>query len=228
MNLPFTEEQFLNVFRDYNVSVWPMQVFLVLTGLAAVFFAVVPRRASGRIITGILSFLWLWIGAVYHLLFFRTINPAAVLFGALFLLQGLLFVYAGLVRKSLGFHFRTDAYGLTGAALLLYAFVVYPTLGYILGHGYPSSPTFGLPCPTTIFTFAILLWAERRVPVYILVIPFLWSLLGFSAAISLGIFEDIGLLVAGVVATGLVIIRNRTVRRAREHAESHKPVEYVG
>jgi len=29
MNSPFTVEQFLNVFKDYNESVWPIQVVFI-------------------------------------------------------------------------------------------------------------------------------------------------------------------------------------------------------
>lgn len=210
--MPFTREQFLSVFQDYNLSVWPMQVVLVLFGLTAVYLAVDRRKYSNKIIPGVLSFLWLWMGVVYHFLFFRAINPAATVFAALFVVQGIVLAFSGLIRNSLSFEFRSDAYGLTGGALLLYALVVYPILGYLQGHGYPQSPTFGLPCPTTIFTFALLLWADKRVPVYVLVVPFFWSLLGSSAAASLGILEDIGLLVAGLCGTVLVIVRNRRMR----------------
>ena len=141
----------------------------------------------------------------------RSIPPHTV-FAALFVVQGIVLAFSGLIRNSLSFEFRSDAYGIAGGVLLLYALIVYPILGYLQGHGYPQSPTFGLPCPTTIFTFALLLWADKRVPVYVLVVPFLWSLLGSSAALSLGILEDIGLLVAGLCGTVLVIVRNRRMR----------------
>jgi hypothetical protein len=43
--------------------------------------------------------------------------------------------------------------------------VVYPLLGIRFGHSYPRAPLFGVaPCPTTIFTFGLLLWATRSVP----------------------------------------------------------------
>lgn len=40
-------------------------------------------------------------------------------------------------------------YGMTGSLLMLYAMMIYPALGYFLGHVYPKAPTFGVPCPTT-------------------------------------------------------------------------------
>jgi hypothetical protein len=60
----------------------------------------------------------------------------------------------------------------------------------------------------TIFTFGLLLWTERPVPRMLLVIPLLWSLLGVSAAIALDVGEDLGLVVAGLLATALLLWRD--------------------
>jgi hypothetical protein len=88
--------------------------------------------------------------------------------------------------------------------------IIYPVIGIFLGHGYPNSPCFGIaPCPATIFTFGLLLWTDKKVPKYVLIIPLLWSFLGPIAAMKLGIREDIGLLVAGVTGTVLLIVRDR-------------------
>ena len=214
MNLPFTTEQFLEVFRNYNLSVWPMQVVLFLLGVVAVYLGRKSSPASGKFISAILAFLWLWMGVVYHLVNFSTINKAAYAFGVLCIVQGLVFLYAGVFKASLSFQYRSDRYGFAGAILILYAMVVYPVLGYLFGHVYPQSPTFGLPCPTTIFTFGILLWTDSKVPPLVFAIPFLWSIIGSSAALSLGIKEDIGLFVAGLAGTILIIMRNKINNRA--------------
>jgi hypothetical protein len=44
----------------------------------------------------------------------------------------------------------------------------------------------------------------------LIVIPLLWSIIGFMAALNFGIYEDIGLLIAGVCGSFLVLIRNRS------------------
>ncbi|MCU0579417.1 MAG: DUF6064 family protein, partial [Desulfobacterota bacterium] len=69
--------------------------------------------------------------------------------------------------------------------------------------------TFGVPCPTTIFTFGILLFTSGRLPKTVLAIPFIWSIIGFTAALTLGILEDIGLLVAGLFGTAAIVIWDR-------------------
>ncbi len=208
MSLPFSTDQFLDVFAKYNIAVWPTQFVFYLLGLLCIVVAVRRARWSSRIINSILSMFWLWMGVAYHFLFFSKINQAAWLFGSIFILQSLVFIYAGVITGKLSFHFPRDLYGIGGTVILAYAFIIYPALGYLVGRKYPAAPTFGLPCPTTIFTFGILLWANPIVPGYVLTVPLVWSLIGFFAALSLNIPEDVGLLSAGLAGTMLIVLRN--------------------
>ncbi len=203
--MPFTIEQFLDVFTAYNRAVFPMQLILAAAALVAMFLAVKPSKNSNKSISAILAFFWLWMGAAYHLLFFSRINPAAFFFGAFFIFQAVILFYAGVLKDELSFRFRFDPSGAVGILLILYALVVYPLLGFVFGHVYPPSPTFGLPFPTTIFTFGLLLWADKKVPWYVLTIPLLWSFIGVAAELSLGIREDIALPLAGIIGTAILL-----------------------
>lgn len=211
MKAPFSVEQFLEVFRNYNESIFPIQVLLYLLGQLVIFLAIKPGFKSDRIINGILAFLWLWMGIVYHLIFFTTINKGAFVFGAAFIGQGILFMMLGVLKDRLTFKFRFDRYGITGIILIIFALIVYPMIGYVLDHRYPWSPTFGLPCPTTIFTFGLLMFTDKKCPVAILVIPFIWSIIGFTAAFHFGIVEDTGLLVSGLLSLSMLIFRYRNL-----------------
>jgi hypothetical protein len=210
MQLPFTIEQFLQVFAQYNRAVWPLQIVLNLLALIASIAAIKKIQYSDKLISLILTLLWLWIGVVYHLLYFSAINQAAYAFGILYIIQAGLFFIAGVLKPQLTFRYQTDVYGIIGSLFIVYALIIYPILGHLLGHQYPQSPTFGLPCPTTIFTFGLLLWTNKVVPKYILIIPLIWSVIGVGAALSLTIREDFGLLLAGVVGTLLIVIRDRS------------------
>jgi hypothetical protein len=143
---------------------------------------------------------------VYHFVFFTQINPAAWLFGAVFLAGGAAFLWLGIIRPRLRFGAVGGIRGALGWLLVVFALVIYPAIGYALGHRYPTSPTFGLPCPTTIFTIGLLLFAEPPVPRVVFVVPVLWAAVGSLAAFSLVVFEDLALIVAGVIglATALV------------------------
>jgi hypothetical protein len=198
MNIPFTIDQFLTVFENYNMSVWPVQIVFNLLALLMILFTIKKRKITDKINAGILAFFWIWIGIVYHWIFFTPINKAAYVFGLLFILQGLIFIFGGLIKKQIAFNLNFSIYSVTGGVFIFYALIIYPLLGHYLGHVYPASPTFGLPCPTTIFTFGILLFTDKKLPKYVLIIPFLWSIIGFSAALNLSIFEDFGLGFAGI------------------------------
>jgi hypothetical protein len=129
------------------------------------------------------------------------------------IIQGLLFFSNGVLQPKLSFKPQLNAYALTGGFFILYGMLIYPVLGHFLGHVFPSAPTFGVPCPTTIFTFGLLLWTDNKLAKYLLVIPLLWSLLGFSAAWQWGVLEDIMLVVAGLVTTTMIVYRDRTAKK---------------
>ena len=221
MNLPFTIQQFLQIFKDYNLTVWPMQLVLNLLALVVVFLIFKDNKSSDKAISAILAFFWLWMGIVYHIMFFSSINSAANIFGIFFILQALFFIYFGVIRNKLSFDFKITSFTITGIAFILYALIIYPVLGYYFGHVYPQSPTFGAPCPTTIFTFGILIFAGSKLPKLVFVIPLLWSLLGASAAINLSISEDYGLLIAGIVGSTLIMIKDYKFK-SREMEEPGK------
>ncbi len=208
MNPPFIAEQFMNVFKSYNQTIFPMQIVLFLLAIFALYFVFRKNRFSDRIVSGILGLLWLWTGVVYHLIFFTRINNAAYIFAAAVILQGLLFLFAGSLQNRLIFRLHSDAYATTGWIFIFYALLIYPVLGGLMGHIYPYSPTFGAPCPTTIFTFGLLLLTVRTVPKYLLIIPLLWSFVGFSAALNFGFWEDTGLLLAGIVCTTMIFFKD--------------------
>lgn len=209
MQLPFSLGDFLNVFKTYNQSIFPLQIVFYFIAFLSVFFLFTGNKNLNKIISITLSFFWLWMGIVYHIIFFSTINKTAYIFGAFFIFQGIMFAVCGLIRKKLSFEYRKSNFNYMGIIFLLYALIIYPVLGYNLGHVYPYSPTFGLPCPTTIFTFGILLFTNEKMPVHLLIIPLLWSVIGFTAALNLTIYEDTGLLIAGLTTFTLLLISNR-------------------
>lgn len=200
MNIPFTIEEFLDVLQRYNEAVWPTQLLLLILPLAT---AVAILRGPGvtRSPAFILAILWLWMGVVYHLHFFRSINPAAVLFGALFVIQAGLFAWLAIREPVTRFSVEGDANSLVGGLMILFSLAIYPALGYMVGHRYPAAATFGLPCPTTLFTLGLLLWARPAPPRVVLVIPLLWSLIATVAALQLDMVEDLSLPAAAILAT---------------------------
>lgn len=210
--LPFTSEQFFGVFGAYNEAVWPAQLVLLALAVLALVLVAFPRAWSGRTISAILAILWAWLALAYHLAFFASINPLAYVFGAASAFGALLFWWHGMVRRRLHFRVTRSARTVAGVALAAFALVIYPAWSVYAGHGYPAMPTFGLPCPTTLFTIGLLAFLVPPYPRITLVVPVLWCLVGAQAAFLLGVRQDLGLLVAAAV--GAILFARSSVRPA--------------
>ena len=212
MALPFTVEQFYGVLRDYNAAVWPAQWILVALALSATVAALKPRPWSGVAVTAILGLLWTWIALAYHLAFFSRVSPAADGFAALSAAGAMVFLWQGVVRRRLTFHWAPGPKAIAGIVLIAFALVVYPVWSAYAGHPYPTTPTFGLPCPTTIFTIGLLCFAEASTPRSPLIVPVLWCGVGAQAAFLLGVQPDLGLIAAGMVGLALLLPLGRPFR----------------
>ncbi len=211
-------EELLAVFGTYNLAIWPLQLIAYLLGFLAVFLSVRTTKHSSRIIAAILSFYWLWTAVVFCVLFWGPSYTLAYGFAAMGTIQGVVLLVVGVLKPRLSFRFQPDAYGVVGILIVAYAMLGYPVLGYLLGHIYPRTVTFGLvPCPTTVFTLGLLLWTDKPVPRYVLVVPFMVAVAGLLA-VSIGLLEDVGLIVAVLAGTGLILYRD--TRRPAEEREA--------
>ncbi|MFD1096258.1 DUF6064 family protein [Salegentibacter chungangensis] len=211
METPFTIDDFFKVFGDYNSSVFPVQFTFILFGIIAVILLHKKKQISSYFITGLLGALWLWMGIVYHIYFFSSINKAAYAFGGLFIIQGLLFIiYA--FQKKLNFSIENTSSGIIGYIFILFGLIIYPLIGYSLGGSIEKTISLGLPCPTTIFTFGLFMLTTNKFPKHLLIIPTIWAIIGTSAAINFEVYQDYFMLIAAVTANIYLI-----QRKSRHH-----------
>ncbi len=224
MKLPFSRAQFFDVFAAYNRALWPAA--LVLWIVAAILAArMLGRRPPGsRLVAAYLSVLWLWTGAAYHAVFFRKINPAAAGFAILFVVEGLLLAGIATFRRglrpaahaprpvgesrSIAANWRPAA----GAALMIFA-LAYPLAAAAAGERWPRLPTFGVPCPTVLFTAGVLLRGETKLREIASVVPLVWCVFGASAAVLLAMIPDYSLWIAGIALAADIAGERRRRRR---------------
>lgn len=205
-------EDFLLVLERYNLAIWPLQIFAYVFVILALFFSFKATKYSLKIVLAILSFFWLFNGIVFGLLHWAPSHLFGYIFGICCVLQGLLFIDS-IIRSDITMGTPEKTYTFIGIVFVLYAIIGYQILGYFLGHIYPKFFPVGLvPCPTTIFTFGIFLFMNNKIPIKYYIIPLIISLGGFLAA-SMGIYEDIGLIIVGISGTILIIRRNAQFKR---------------
>jgi hypothetical protein len=205
MELPFTPDQFFSIFAEYNRGFWPVVVALWTATVAALLLTWRDPHRWSAALSFFLGALWFWNAAAYHAVLFTRINPAAWMFAALFAAQAVLFIRDGRTHRRVYFGAK-GARQVLGTALAIYA-LGYPFLTMALGHEYPATPTYGVPCPTVILTIGLLLTRRDAVPSTLAVIPILWGFIGGSAAALLQVPTDYVLLAAGVFLLMLVASR---------------------
>jgi hypothetical protein len=212
MQLPFTLEQFLDVFGTYNRTMWPGAAILWLVTLALLVRLLRGDAKASVAFSFLLAAHWVWAGVAYHFAYFSAVNPAAHLFGVVFLIQAALFAWRGGFAGAIKFEPDGSARARVGVGLMVYS-LVYPGLGLAFGLEYPRMPTFGVPCPSTILTAGALLQVRTPQVRWLAIIPLLWSVVGSSAAFLLGVRADFVLTLAG----GLVLVH---ILRPLSHASA--------
>lgn len=211
--LPFTADVLFASFAQYNRGLWPAQVLACVLALSVILLAVQPVRLGDRVIGALLAIAWLWTGVGYHYLHFQTLNFAAPVYAALFVIQGGLFVWGAAPRSGPSFRFRPDRFGWAGLTLAIVALVAWPVADVLTGHSWRSVRLVGLaPAPTTVFTFGLLLLIDGRTPVRLAIIPLLWTLVAGATAWVLSIAHDLALPVVGLVGFGMILWKNQRQR----------------
>lgn len=59
MNIPFTHEQFFRIIEQYNASLFPAQLIILILGLMALFILHSSTSSKNRIIMAFPGILWI-------------------------------------------------------------------------------------------------------------------------------------------------------------------------
>jgi hypothetical protein len=205
MKTPLTTEQFFSVFEKYNHAIFPVQIILFLLSILALILIGSKIQNKDKFVSGILGVLWLWIGIGYHIAFLSGINKVAFGFGALFILQGLFFLWEGMILYNLKFVFKMSIQAYLGYLFILYGLIIYPVVGYLIEPNLSWTISVGLPSPTIILTLGFLLLCDKKFSKYLLIIPSLWAVIGIVGVIKLGVYQDFMTLIAAIIADVMIL-----------------------
>lgn len=207
MKTPFTTEQFFNIFEKYNLALFPIQLIFILLGIIGLFLLHSRYRLKSKLTGGFLGLLWIWMGLVYHISFFSEINKAAFVFGGIFILQGLLILINTFIAEKLTFNFIPQTRDYFGYFFIVFGLLIYPVISYFAVGSAVRTIALGLPCPSTILTLGFFMLTNNKFPKYLLIIPSLWAIVGLSAAINLGVYQDFMIFVAALMANIFLVKR---------------------
>jgi hypothetical protein len=190
-----------------NAAIWPMQLVLCASAVAMVGLAFWPPRRASQLICLLAAAVFAWVGIV----FFGVIYSGMAIWAAAFIVEAILLLAAGVVRRDLVFAPRWNVASALGAVFMFYALVAYPIIEMLGGYLLRVAPLFGLAlCVTVMFAFGLLLWACPPVPLYVQLIPLAWALQAAPGNLAMGHVPDFPLILVGMITAGLIIWRDRT------------------
>ena len=209
--LLFSSGTYYRLFEIYNRAIWPAQV--VAVGLGLLILALLRRRAGGargRLVAAILAACWLWVAIAFHASRYATINWAAVYFAWAFGLEAALLIWIGVIRGGLRFEWQA------GTWIFLFALLVEPILGPLLGRSWRQVEVFGVaPDPTAVATLGVLLAARFRFRWLLMIIPVLWCAITGATLLAMKAPDFWVLPLAAVVAIALASWQRRLNPSAR-------------
>jgi hypothetical protein len=211
--LLFSPRTYYRLFEIYNAAIWPAQI--VALGLGLTIISLLGRAAAGRgrSIAAILAACWLWIAIAFHAHRYATINWAAVHFAWAFGLEAALLIWIGIVRGRLLFEQPADRASRVGPWIFLFALVVEPLVGPLLGRGWRGVEIFGVaPDPTAIATLGLLLLARVRHRWLLMVIPAIWCVITGAFLLAMKAPDFWIAPLAGVIAISLAGWQRRASR----------------
>lgn len=185
--LLFSPRTYYRLIERYNESAWPGHLVTLALGLGLAGLVRRPGPWQGRVASGILAVLWIWVAWAFFWRRYATINWAATYLGWAFAAQALLLAWAGLVSRRLRFRAGRDLGGIVGAALLVLGVAAYPAIAPLAGRAARQGEVFGIaPDPTAIATLGVLLLAEAGPRRLLAVVPILGCLLSGATLWALG------------------------------------------
>jgi hypothetical protein len=211
----------------YNVAVFPLQIIVVLSAVTLTYLVFIRTgERSDRLMKVYLSLMCAWNGLVFFFFYGRRL-PGTILGAPLFILAAILFAWdvrAGKIQFQLP-QVRWQRY-ITGFLILLS--FLYPLVGFVFGHVYPESCTFGvMPCPTTVFALALLSAALPQVDMKVYSLLLIWALPALGKCLgALDLYEDCILFWAGVYAL-FMLIRSRVAERRTRETKQREILEIV-
>jgi hypothetical protein len=218
---PIPTEQFSSIFEKYNHAIFPVQIILFLLSLLALIAIGTKIKQKDKVVAGILGVIWVWTGVVYHWAFFSSINILALGYGVVFILQGLFLVWEGVILYNLKFVFGMTVQAFFGYFFILYGLIIYPAIAYMFEPNLSGTISIGLPSPTIILTFGFMLLCDKKFSKYLLIIPSIWALIGISAVIKLGVYQDSMMFIAAIIAD-ILILRSKKPPDEKSELELEK------
>ena len=214
--LLFSRQTYYRLFELYNLEWWPLQIVALTLGVAV--FVLLRRggERAGRVTTLILALGWLWVAWAFHVQRYASINLAAGYFAWAFVVQALLLLWMGAVRGRLAPAPVGRLQRRAGLGLVLFALLLFPLIGPLLGRSLFQAEVFGMaPDPTALATLGVLLLSGARPAWALFPVPVAWCLISGATLWAMEAPDFAVVPLAALLAVGGALMHARPGRSGR-------------
>lgn len=205
-----SQDLFYKRMLEYNTDVFPVMILCYICAVFVIGIIGTKSHMKNRISGFFLSFLFIFNGLIEFIFYYGSVSSQYYVWGSLWIIQGIAFFVHSGIKDSFSLEYKKDYKTIIAIILIFSALIIYPVIGFLTGHGYPTGPIFGVaPCPVTIFTFALLIINRQLFPIFLLVIPFLWSLTGIYAIFFFHVYQDGIEVIAGILGLFFILHENK-------------------
>ncbi|MBN2543280.1 hypothetical protein JXI42_10485 [bacterium] len=215
-----TFERFWELIHLYDSAVFPVQfLFSIIAIILLILMAKKPGSKLNRLINLFLTVCYLWIGIVFFLIQNRELSARMHYFQPILMFIIAFFFALDIFLKKSDFKFSNKPFrNWISLVFIAYSVIGYPLVGWLLGHPYSVNisgniatwvPILGVyPCPTTIFSLALLSMALPQGDKKVMIPLLFWSLFSvMGPPIRVyGVYEDLGLFFAGIYGLIALIV----------------------
>lgn len=211
--IPYSADVYSAIISDHNLSLWPLQIFIVVLCLCVIGLA--RRGGANNVAFMIMAAFWIWCGVHFHIVTYATINWAAQYFGYAFIIQGVAIAVWALWTRGQFVEPQSRIWDWTGIGLIIGAAALHPLLLWAMDAPLTRAEIAGvMPTPTALLTLGILFLIPRRSALWLLIMPIVWSLWDGLSAWTLGL--NLALLFPGItIAVAFVLILHLIRRQNR-------------
>lgn len=187
--LMFSPASYFRRYELANADLWPLQ--LLLTVVAAALFWLMYRRQvfAGAWIGLLLAAVWVLVTVGFLHRHYAQINLAADWIALAFLWQALMLFVCGVYPswRRLVFTPLPGRAWFSGMFLFVYALLVHPLIGLLMGRSWRGVELFGIaPDATALATLGVLLTGLRAATWPLMVIPLAWCIISALTYLAMG------------------------------------------
>jgi hypothetical protein len=204
--LLFSSKTYYRLFELHNAALWPWHVAAFAAGFAILALMVKPSQWQRALIGGLLALSWLSVAWFFLHKRYQTINWAADYAAIAFTIEAALFVLWAFPRESFAAH-RSRG-GRMAMALIIYALVLQPLIGPILGRSWAGVEIFAIsPNPTVAASLAVIAYVRSRLRWLLMIVPLLWCVVTALTEFAMGARDGMIMPIIAILAIAVMFTR---------------------